>query len=204
MDKKTKTFSLLLVAAILIVGAFVLLNGLGAFAFEFEKEKVLFVSNEAKPLELMQSFNLNDKVFVSPALFEAGKENASMSAAFNILQAVFVGNDKNTVSLWRVFGNNAELLSCRTNNGNFQNDIELSAEDCFRLLEDKNNAIVLVSMPQKNQSGKSIIVFSSNRIEITPDTADRAAKVSFVFLKTMYDNAELIINQTNQLTGLVK
>ena len=203
MEKKqAMAIAILIIVAIVLCSAILFLNNLNSFKFAFEKDNVLFVSNEASPLQLMREFNLNDSIFVSPAIFQSGPENTYQSNAFNLVSIVFIGNDKNTVSLWRVFDRSNKLLSCRTNNGDVLKDIELTAQDCQKILEDKNNAIVLISLPK--DGGKSRIVFSQNRIEIIPEKLENLANVSFAFLKAMYANAELIIQKTNMFTQFVK
>lgn len=196
---RQKLIVVLLVAGIVLLAGFYFLNSLNSYKFTFEKEKVLFVSNEADPVQMMREFNLNDTVFISP---ESSESNAApLFNAFNLAQVVFIGNDKNAVSLWRVVGKSGKIVSCRTNNGNVSSDIELNAADCQKILDDKNNAIILLSLPN---GANSRIVFSQNRIEIVPAKIEDAPTVSFIFLKTMYANAELIIQKTNQLTSLVK
>lgn len=199
MEKKqAKTIAAILILGIIIVSGFLYLNNLNAFAFSFEKEKVLFASNEAEPMKLMQEFNLNDTVFISSVVFESGTENAYLAGANNLLSIVFIGNDKNTVSLWRVIDRKGTLLSCRTNNGDVRTDTELTASECNNILEDKNNAIVMLSQPATDK--KAIVLFSTNRIEIVPASFDKSSNAAFVFLKTMYANAELIIQKANAFT----
>ncbi len=203
MQKKTeKAIAILLAIGIICFLAFYLLQSYGTYKFEYVKENVSFVSNEAEPADLMREFNLNDTVFVSPALFDQGAGNNFVSSAFNLVQIVFIGNDKNAVSLWRVIDKNGMISYCRTNNGDISKDIELSAAECLVILNDKNNAVLLISMPTNEK--KSKIVFSKNRIEIVPEKTDSVTNVSFTFLKAMYANAELIILKTNKFTEFVK
>jgi hypothetical protein len=203
MQKKTEKtiIALLFIGAALLV-SFYYFNSQSAYKFSYEKDNVKFVSNEAEPVSLMREFNLNDTVFISPGIMENASGNNYISSAFNLVQIVFIGNGKNTVSLWRVVSKEGSLLSCRTNLGNISKDIELSVQDCRKILDDKNNAIVLLSLPTKAQN--SIVAFSNNRIEIVPEKIEKMPLVSFSFLKTMYANAELIVSKTNSLTGLVR
>jgi len=203
MQKKTeKVVAAFLLAGIICLVVFFFLQNSSSYKFQYSKGGVLFASNDAEPAALMRGFNLSDTVFVSPALYEQGAGNNSVLSAFNLVQVVFIGNDKNAVSLWRVFDRNGMLASCRTNNGDVLKDIEVSASGCRKILDDRNNAILLISMPASDK--KSKVVFSQNSIEIVPDKTENAAAVSFSFLKAMYDNAELIIKKTNQFTEFVK
>jgi hypothetical protein len=200
--KQSKILAIVLVTGILVLASIVFLNSINAYKFELEKDSVLFSSNEAQPVQLMQEFNLNDTVFVSPSISERGNENSFMSTSFNMVQIVLIGNDKNAVSLWRVMDSNKALSSCRTNSGNAQTDAELSALDCEKILDDKSNAIILISLPSTD--AKSRIILSDNRIEIVPSALDKAPNVSFAFLSAMYANAADIIRATNNFTQFIK
>lgn len=173
------------------------------YKFSYEKEGVLFASDEASSAELMQELLSRKTFFVS---FKASENSENSKAANNFLipfLVVLIANDKNAVSLIQTVNSEGKLISCETNFGNPRVQETLSAEECKALLNSNEEEVKILLNSSNNSLQKSEIIFSSHGIELIPRDSDSVKNVSYALLSELFPDYDKIIQQTNWVTSMV-
>jgi len=188
--------SVLVVAMIVIVGAFVYLNlDFGGYKYSLEKEGVLFYSNEMPVADSFSALRENKVFVIAPEFVEQGNENTYMVSAVTLFSTVLTAKGKDVILVARVLDEQGNLVSCQSNLGDFKTNAELSIEECNNLLNDSTNARIFISFPKA--LSKPEVVFSNNSASITPVSFQTINGISFAFLENLYPDSKQIIDTIN-------
>ncbi|MCR4368318.1 MAG: hypothetical protein NUV67_00230 [archaeon] len=182
--------------AIIVVGAFVLMNLPKDYKYSVEKDGVRLVSNEKEISELLSSYRAADSFIISPRFVERGTENVYMLSSVTLFNTILIDKGKSVIVVARVLDENQNLASCRTNLGNAQTDKILDAKDCAILLEAEDSVVAMVSFP-KDGASLGLVELSEGKISITPASFEDVGWASFVFLESLYPDAQDIIDRVN-------
>jgi len=192
-----------LVIAVLSFSVVYLLNaGRSEREFEQFKNGVLFTSDVGMPLELLGEFSQRELFFISPQLTtENSTLNAEISNNFFLPAIVVIaGNDKNAVSLARVFSG-TELLQCETNMGNPKTRVTLPAGECLSLANREQGAVfIAVDFPTEGNSPEEILI-GENFIEIKAKSFPSLNSMVLVLLGELFPNAREVIDSSNEAIG---
>jgi hypothetical protein len=182
---------LLLVVVLIVIGyvAFFQNN----YTFEIESNGIMYYSNDYTPLTFFQDFKQNQTVYVSPIASENGMSNLTVNA-MNLWLVVLAGNKINPVQLIRM-ENDGELIQCYTNDGNVNVSRELTVDECKAILNNPENAKVLINFGENNE-----VFLEKNKIIINSEKVEVVSQVNLFVLKKGFSNAEEIIYNVN--TGI--
>jgi hypothetical protein len=112
----------------------------------------------------------------------------------NLWLVVLAGNKINPVQLIRM-ENDGELIQCYTNDGNVNVSRELTVDECKAILNNPENAKVLINFGENNE-----VFLEKNKIIINSEKVEVVSQVNLFVLKKGFSNAEEIIYNVN--TGI--
>jgi len=194
--------AIVVIAIILAASVFYLLTAKRTgHEFEYYSGGVLFTSDAKQPMELLEELSGKNTFFISPALSSApSNENSSISNSFFLPAMIVVaGNDKNAVSLARVFSG-SELKSCETNLGDARTRLTLSAQECLSLIESSNDSVFIFADFPNAEEVEQVFV-SENSIEVKTNSFSSMKTSSLALLERMFPNARGVIESSNQVLG---
>ena len=201
--KKVKIISILVIALILVFASLIAYELLFGYKYEFSSpDGFLFVSNEKNPETYLAALGEKHTFLVSPAMYESSTINNYMGNASNLFIVVLNGNDKNAVSLIRVFNSANELIYCKTNLGDVKTEVTLSKDECLQFLDSSGAVKIIIDFPSEAEFLPRVVV-SENELQVIAKDKDGVSMQSFAALKLMYPNAAEIIQKTNLLTQKV-
>ncbi|VVB99218.1 Uncharacterised protein [uncultured archaeon] len=184
---------------ILVLLAFIVFNSGGEFKYKVERSGVEFVSNTADPGELLDSFRNAQIIVFSPQFVESGPENSYMANALTVFNSVLVAKGKKVVVVARVLDDKGNIKSCQTNYGDPKKGEELTAQDCAAMLSSgAPDPVIFFSLPDSRLQ-KPRAVLSKGNAAVSPSSFDNVSYTSFVFLSSLYPDAQSIIEGVNSV-----
>ncbi len=203
MEKKIARILVLLIVFLLIsVSVFYFLTAKKSTRkFEQFKNGVLFTSDTNEPIELLKNFSKKETFFISPQLtMENSTLNSEISNNFFLPAIVVIaGNDKNAVTLGRVYSDSM-LLVCETNMGNPKTRISITKEDCLSFLKEKDAVAILVDFPSESNALDEVFV-GENFVEIKAKSFASLNLMTIALLEEMFPNARKVIDSSNERVG---
>lgn len=163
------------------------------YTFVVESNGITYYSNDYTPTTFFEEFKQNKTIYVSPLANENGFHNLTANA-MNLWLVVLTGNNINPVQLIRM-ENNGELIYCQTNQGDVMVSEQISAEECNAILNNSENAVVLI-----NITGKNEVFMQKNKIIVNAQSENVVGQANFFVLKKGFSNAEEIVLKVN--TGI--
>lgn len=173
------------------------------YKYSSQEKGVFFLSDYKEPAQYLQELKLEKTFIIAPEFRENNPTNSFMASSIVMFASILSANDKNIVSLAR-FVESGNLLYCQTNWGDPKTNIEITAEECSKVLSDtESQVVVLVSYPNNSLSNPKIVLLE-NKIEAFPKAAQDVQLSSYLILKAMYKNSDEIINQLNALAAQLR
>lgn len=197
--------SIVIVALILAVLYFVILNPDLGNTYSVEEEGILFVGYGKPPADFFSEIRNSEKFVIAPQVAEEGTVNQYMGAALALFSAIISVKDKIVVSLPRVYNDSGEMLYCQTNDGNVFVNRTVDLDECNSVLGGKNpNQInILIEFPN-TALPKSRVELKDYEITIKPRSYNEISRVSLVLIKVIYSDSGEIINRVNQELAKLK
>ncbi len=197
---KLVTFSLIvLIIFSLIVLIFYLPKEKGTnYKYREVIENIEFLSNKVKPLDYLHQIKEKRHYFILTAEME--KENIEinpkMAQAITLYNAVLFANKRELITILKVFKDH-NLQYCQTNLGDLRKNIEISVNECNKILTNlDSNFLIEIKKPQ-NYSYSKIIV-EPPIITIIPKSPEKIQEVNYLLLKAIFPNTDNIIGAVNK------
>ena len=202
--KKTTELFLAGIAIFLILLSLVVIFSVNPqqYAYEFEAENVLFVSNFAPPGEQLQKLKEKESFIIASEFLEKGT-TSFMTEPITLFNSIFVAQDKLIITVAKTVDLQKNLLSCDTNDGDKLTNRQMNTAECEDFLENSPHTIFLVLLPNSNLEKSKVTVFE-NSVLIEPNSFEDVSRVSFLILKTMYSDSKEIIGLINGLVEVVR
>lgn len=203
MEKQNFYYLVSFLLAIAIVGmAFFIFSSYSAqFAYSFESENVLFVSNTVHPGEFLSSVGSKDYFMVSPAFYESGS-TSFMTESLTLFNSVLIVKGKSVKTLARVVDPQKNLLYCQSNDGNVLENFQVDTALCMQELGSFQGIVFEIELPDPSLS-KSMVEISGNRVILSPKDYSEVPRVSFVVISTIFPDASEIIGSVNEVLSRV-
>ncbi len=193
VNSNLKKFFIPSIITIIILAIVYLFFFQNNYAFVVESNGITYYSNEYTPTTFFEEFKQNKTIYISPLANENGFHNLTANA-MNLWLVVLTGNNISPVQLIRV-ESNGELMYCQTNQGDVMVSEQISAEECNAILNNPENAIVLI-----NITGKNEVFMQKNKIIVNAQSESVVGQANFFVLKKGFSNAEEIVLKVN--TGI--
>ena len=143
---------------------------------------------------------------VAPQFVQEGPENSYMTQSLTAFNAVLIGQGKKVVAVGRLVGEDGSLISCETNFGDPKTSKELSAKECSDMLASYSgqfsSVTVFISLPDP-KLGRPRVILSRNTVSINPSSFESVSYVSYVFLSSLYDDAQSMIGNANAIVSRI-
>jgi hypothetical protein len=193
VNSNLKKFFIPSIITIIILAIVYLFFFQNNYAFVVESNGITYYSNEYTPTTFFEEFKQNKTIYISPLANENGFHNLTANA-MNLWLVVLTGNNISPVQLIRM-ESNGELMYCQTNQGDVMVSEQISAEECNAILNNPENAIVLI-----NITGKNEVFMQKNKIIVNAQSESVVGQANFFVLKKGFSNAEEIVLKVN--TGI--
>jgi hypothetical protein len=197
---KKEHFAAVLVSIAILLLVIVLLVPFKApqnYAFEENREGVIFRSNSTEPSVFLNEFIASNKVLVSVQFLEDGSITPQMTSALTLLSAIFSFNQKNTVLLGQELSN-GELKRCISNDGDKKEQREISAKDCLKELSDPFVPKVIVFLPDSSLS-EPVVLIEERKVSIFSSTPENSFFACVKFLDVLFEGNKETVNLINEL-----
>jgi hypothetical protein len=189
------------VILIIVLAFFVLQSQLQSFPFKAQQDGIDFYSTEMDPFQHLSQLRDKPSFLVVLSLQEEGGElNAITGQALNELAVVLTANQKQIVTLAKVFDSSNNLVYCQTNKGDIRTSESISPEECQATLSHLNNQVLIELYSPNYLLANSRVVLQPNQIRIQPKNKNDLTGVPHTLLTALFPNTNQLINQVNQRT----
>ncbi|MFH1240304.1 MAG: hypothetical protein V1672_03740 [Candidatus Diapherotrites archaeon] len=192
----SKTHKLLIIISLILIVAFAFI--FYASSNNFERNNITIISYSDDLTYVLDSYKTNNDFLL---IFDFKENDALNNYMFNsmlTLSVVLVAHDKNAITFLKVVNADSELVSCSSNMGNYDSEINFSVDECNAFLDSSNAVKIILERPLKSLS-KSQIKLYENEIYITPTDYTNISNATFTLAELLYSDAETIVGQSNDL-----
>ena len=195
----------LYIVLIVLIAAFV---GLGLFnvpsdSFSIKSEGVTFIAQKISPLDAIPLLAEEEDFIVSPTIYASGNNaNPFMLNGSNLFVVVLVGNQKNVTQVFRVVDSYQNLQYCLTNLGDVKTEVQLTVEECNKMLQKGEKVVFLLELPNSALQNP-IVRISEKTVAIESNSIDAINNTSFTTLKAMFANAQEVLDKSNEIAGVL-
>lgn len=198
---KNKYYILFFIVVIIIVSSFFLFISQPNYKFSFREQGFLFVSNDNEPLPLLAKNALNDYFILAVSLTEEQSQANSLMANNSMIPFITVlsANKKDTMLLAKIYKED-KLIKCFSNYGDPKKNIEITAENCLKLINDQSlkHSTIEVMFPNTSLN-ETIIEVNENMIILKPKSFQDLQNATIITLRLMYANTDSVIKNANIL-----
>lgn len=183
-----KAFLIIGASIILLLIFFYFLFVYSPYKYSFVVNDVSFNSNYYTPNSFFNIIKNEKTVYVSPALQE-NNISPIMVNSMQLWNIVLNYNKINVIQLIRVY-EDGELKYCQTNNGALEVSDMVNSEECNAIIND-SNWIILIN------EGKPSVIIEKNKV-IVSSRVDDSSLINFMVIKSIFPNAQEILDLVNQ------
>ena len=191
-----KRVKLLIIISLILISAFVFI--FYAKSNNFERNNVQIISYSDDLTSVLNLYKSNNDFLL---IFDFKENDALNNYMFNsmlTLSVVLVSHDKNAITFLKVVNADSELVSCSSNMGDYDSEINFSPEECNAFLESSDAVKIILERPLKSLSKPQIKLYE-NEIYITPTDYTTIGNATFTLAEILYSDAKSIVGQSNDL-----
>lgn len=175
------------------------------FAFEWDKNGILYKSNAGQPKTLLREFSLQQKIILKSEVYLEKSESNLKTFNQSIIPfyAVLAGNDKNAIQLIFFIKDN-ERKKCSSNFGDVKTQVEMDKNQCIQLLNKwKNTPSVFFPLPNSPVS-KSFIEVKENEVIVRAKSVHDQSVLSSALAEELFPNAKSVLEKAKKMLEKMK
>jgi hypothetical protein len=198
IKKRNKLIIKIILISVVIVLIALILNQIlmdNKYSFVDSENNINFTSQGIDIKKGFEQFGQDDNfLLVFNNYYNDGNYLSSVIEGLVFSQSILSAKNKNTILLISVVDEENNLLYCQSNNGNVQENLELTKEECSSLL-DTDRSIIMVNYPFSTVKRSDVILnLDEKLLVVNPKSSKVVYHSLYISLSQMFNDASEIEN----------